>query len=278
MAMAKKTESVEIKVPGINMSTVEIGILGTSPMIFNAVADKARRELLFPSGRKTTEADRAGVLKHEPHSEYKNSTYRHRLNDKPTRLHFPSTSFKKAMGTAALDLPGTKKAQIGRLSWVEGYTIDIYGKPELLMSVVRNSDPGHTPDIRTRAILSEWGTIIKVSFVQPRLQANSIANLLAAAGITVGVGDFRQEKGAGSFGQFRICDVNDPELRRIMKEGGRKVQDAALEKPGFFDLESEELFLWFYEEIERRKRDVRTPVAAKRGRKKNNGAEVEATL
>jgi hypothetical protein len=254
MAAKKKTESVEITVLDIDVDRMPVYIIGRSPLIFNAVADKARRELLLPWGRKTA-ADRAGSLKHEPLLEYRNSTYRYRDNDRPTRLFFKPEAFKKAMATAALDLPGTKRTEIGRLCWVEGIKIDVYGIPMMKMDVVRSADVARTPDIRTRAILPEWVVAIDINFVRPKLREPTVHKLLMAAGITVGVGDFRQEKGAGSFGQFKLTTPDDPDFQRIMKTGGRVAQDSALHEPQYWDTETEELYTWFTEELERRGRD-----------------------
>ena len=94
---------------------------------------------------------------------------------------------------AALDLPGARKAQIGRLVQVKEGTyrdlIPIYGEPQLLMSVTRSADMNRTPDIRSRCIIPNWAAQITISFVLPTLRETAVVNLLAAAGITAGVGD-----------------------------------------------------------------------------------------
>lgn len=242
------SKSEEIQVLPLEEGSATFGIVGTSPLIFNRMAEKARRELLLPRGRKT-EADKRQNLKHNPIEEYRNSVYRNHGNQVVTRLAFPSPSFKGAMATAALDLPGTKKSEIGRLVWVDGYQVDVYGTPQLLMNVVRSADMAKTPDIRTRAIVPEWACTIGIRFVRPKLQAVSIFNLLAAAGITAGIGDFRQEKGKGSYGQFRIYDVRDKEFQDVLKSlGRREEQDAALQNPECYDADTEELLSWYNQE------------------------------
>jgi hypothetical protein len=266
---AKKEVEVEISVLDIEQGRAQFFLTGQSPMIYNAVAEKAKRELLLPWGKKTA-ADKAANLKHEPLQEYRNSTYRYRENDRPTRLYFKPEAFKKAMGTAALDLPGTRKTEIGRLCWVSGLKVDIYGVPKMLMSVVRSADINRTPDIRTRAILPEWCAFIEVNFVRPKLRDVTVSKLLAAAGITVGIGDFRQEKGAGSYGQFKLVEPNDQDYKRILKTGGRVAQDAALHEPAYYDIETEELYTWYVEELERRGRNK---PAAKKTKKRKETAE-----
>lgn len=247
--MPKTTrDAVEISVLEIATGQVTFAIVGTSPLIFNRMAAKAQRELLLPRGRKTA-ADKAGNLKHQPLDEYRDSVHRNDDDTAPTRLMLPAPAFKGAMMTAALDLPGTRKTEIGRLTWLEGYRVPLWGVPQLMMSVVKMADIAHTPDVRTRAIVAEWATTVTVRFVKPKLREQAIANLLAAGGVTCGVGDFRQEKGKGSFGQFRVAELTDPDFLRIVAAGGREAQDAALAEPACYDSESEELLSWFSAEV-----------------------------
>lgn len=248
MAMLPAKNDGEIVVHQIDEGVIDCCILGRSPLIFNRVSEKAKRQLLMPKGKKTA-ADKASSLKHNPMAEYRASVYR-TLNDAaPTRLVFPSGAFKGAMATAALDLPGTKKTEIGRLVSVDGWNISMFGTPQLLMSIVRSADMNRTPDVRTRAILPEWACRVSIRFVKPRLRDQAIINLIAAAGFTAGVGDFRQEKGKGSFGLFNIVSHDNPDFLRVTQTQTRAEQDAALNDPACFDAETEELLTWFDAEV-----------------------------
>jgi len=246
MVAKPKPQETELSVIKIETGVAECCILGISPLYFNRLAEKARRELLSPRGRRTTSADRAASPKHDPIREFLDSVHRN-PDGSSTRLCLPSPAFKGAMMTAALDLPGTKKAEIGRLLWVESYSVDVYGLPFLKMDGVRTADINRTPDIRTRAYLPEWACTLRVKFVRPKLNAESVFNLLVAGGITCGVGDFRQEKGKGSFGQFTIVEPDNPEFKRIVKSQGLKQQDHALKAAQPFpgDPDTIELLDWF---------------------------------
>lgn len=251
--MKGKTEksTSEIELLEIEQASAVFLLVGVSPLIFNAVSDKARRELLLPAGRKNSAA-KAQSLKHDPLREYRNSVYRSSGNKAKTRLLFPAPAFKRALATAALDIPGATRSAVGRLSWVAGDKIDIYGTPMIHMGVVRSADINRTPDVRTRAILPRWCCEIRINFVRPQLTERNVVHLLAAAGILCGIGDFRQEKGAGSYGQFRIAgSPSDTEYRSIIKEA-REAQDYALAKPEPYDEETRSLYEWVTEEIERR--------------------------
>lgn len=248
MTTKVKQESSEIVIEQLKMGSIKVWVKGISPLIYNAMSEKARHELLYPKGKKTA-ADKAGNLKHDPIEEYRNSVYK-RIGTGPTRLIFPSAAFKGAMAQAALDLPGAKKAQIGRLVWVVGDYVDLYGTPQMLMSVTRSSDMNHTPDIRTRAIVRDWACQIHVQFMKPNLNETAVGRLIDAGGILSGVGDFRQGKGKGNYGQYQMCEEAD--AQNIIKSGNLVSQDAALKAPEFYDVETQGLYKWF--EDERKKR------------------------
>lgn len=244
MAKAKSTPAAEVVSEVLKVSTgsINLSILGTSGLVLNRMSEKAKHELLMPKGRKNA-AERATSLKHIPIDEYRASAYT--LKDGPTLLALMATAFKGALRSAALDMPGAKKAQIGRLTYIPGDMVGIYGVPKLFMAIVRSADMNKTPDVRTRAIVPEWACQLSVTYVEPLIRANAVVNLLAAAGITIGVGDGRPEKGAMSYGQFKIVSPDDADFKRILKEGGRKAQQAALNNPTCYDDETTELLSWF---------------------------------
>jgi len=251
MANKKNTPDSEITdILKVTTGSFECCLVGTSPLVLNRMSEKAKHELLMPKGRKNA-TERATTLKHIPVDEYRASAYT--LKEGPTLLALMSTAFKGALRSAALDMPGAKKAQIGRLTYIEGDYVGIYGVPKLFMAIVRSADMNKTPDVRTRAIVPAWACALRVTFVQPLIRAQAVANLLAAAGITIGVGDGRPEKGAMSYGQFRIADKDDAEFKRILKEGGRKAQQAGLDEPVCYDDETSDLLSWFDGERAQRK-------------------------
>lgn len=254
MATAKKETIIEV--PQIEKQVLTLHVLGKTPFLCNRMSEKAQRELLLPARRKN-QAERQASLKHDPLAEFRASAYC--LPDgAPTLLAVMSAAFKGAMTTAALDLPGTAKAQIGRLVYVLGDYTPVWGTPKLHMSIVRTLGMNRTPDVRTRAILPRWACRLEVEFVKPILQVPSIVNLLSAGGITAGVGDGRPEKGKLNFGQFVVVNADDPGFRSVLQEG-RAAQIAGMEAAEPYDLESADLLSWWTEEIQRRGFDVSIP-------------------
>lgn len=285
---AKKIEApsidprkLEIQIMELNTGCLDIYLVGTSSIIFNRNSEKAKRQLLMPSGRKT-EAEKASQLKHQPLEEYRASAYKFRGDDEPTRIFMPANAFKGIMRQTALDIPGARKTQIGRLTWIVGEDVPIYGIPQMRSDIVRMADAKRTPDVRFRAELLHWCCKFSVSFMQPQLNETAIINLLTNGGIICGVGDFRQEKGAGSHGQFKLVGKDDEVFAHIVKHGGRKIQDAGLASPEYADDDTAELVAWYDSELVRRgkqkeavqhAKEARAMDAGKRKSRGGNGSE-----
>ena len=251
MKAKAKSEAAVIEIKRVAEEALTFCVVGVSPFVCNAMSAKVMQSLLLPSGKKNA-TEKATTLKHDPMAEYQRSIYRSLDDGAETRIEFPAGGWKRAMASAALELPGVKKAQIGRLCWVEGHMIPVYGVPQIYMTVVRSADIARTPDVRTRAILPEWAARVPVKFVTPNLNRQGVANLLASAGVFIGVGDGRPEKGALSFGRFKVVSEDDADFQRIVAAGGREVQDAALAEPEAFDSETAELLEWWTAEAHRR--------------------------
>jgi len=253
MARTKKTneqQPTEVEILKLQAGRLTFRICGTTPLIYSAMSLKVKQGLLYP--HKKTMAERAATVKHNPFAEFTSSVYK--TDEGPTLLCFPAVAFKRGLASAALDLGGAKKAQIERLVWAIGERVPIWGIPELRMDVVRSADMNRTPDIRTRAILRSWCAELTISYVRPALNDTVVANLLASAGLIRGIGDFRQEKGAGNYGQFSIENSKEEIaiMDRLKKEAGRKQQERAMIEPQCFDDETRELLLWWEKEVKRR--------------------------
>ena len=253
----KKNDRVaeEVSVVEIKRKQATFCILGLEPVIFNAMSEKAKRELLLPSRKKTT-AEKQTTLKHNPFQEYRDSIYRDLDPKAPTLILGKSTWFKNAMAYAAIDMPGgTSKAAIGRLTYVEGSYVPIHGRPTLHMAVAKQAGIQGSPDIRTRACIAEWACEITVTFVTPMVTEQMVANLLVGAGLMQGVGDFRQQKGKGNHGTFEVVSPSNERWKCIMAIG-REQQEAAMADPIPFDSETAALLSWFTDEAKRREFNI----------------------
>jgi len=251
----KANTNPEISITEISTGELTFCILGRTPLIMNRMSQKVWMELLMPKGRKTASV-KASSLKHDPIAEFRASPYFMPDDRAPTLLAIMPTAYKRGMGTAALDMPGANRTQIGRLVYVEGELLPVYGVPKVFMAITRSADMNHTPDVRTRAILPEWACKVRISYVKPILREQSIANLLSAAGFVAGIGDWRQEKGSGSYGAFKIVNADHPDFMRITQTQGRAEQLAAMKMPIPYNDETSEMLAWFDVEVKRRGFDV----------------------
>lgn len=249
MAVAKK-ETQEVSVQPLKRASAKLRIIGTTPLFQNRMANKVKETLLV-GGQKKGRADRA-TIKHNPLEEYRNSA--EILPSGPTALGLKVTAVKGAMATAALETPGLTKTSVQRLIFMPGDFVPLYGTPMLRMDVTRSADVAKTPDIRSRAFLPRWGAEIEVQFITPQLSALSVATLLCNAGVLVGVGDYRQEKGKGSFGCFRVIGdgEEDDEWDDLVANHGRTPQEVALASPEYADKDTYDLMSFFEAESKRR--------------------------
>ena len=248
--MAPKSETAEIRVEPLRRGVTRLRIIGVTPMFQNRMANKAKQSLLVGTQKKT-KAEKAKI-KHNPIQEYRDSA--EILSSGPTALGLRVTAVKAAMATAALETAGLTKTSAQRLLFMPGDLTALYGTPQLRMDVVRSADINRTPDIRTRAYLPRWGAEVEIQYIVPQLSVASVVSLLCNAGVLVGIGDFRQEKGKGAFGSFRVLGENeqDAEWDDLVANHARDAQMHALEHPEYADNDTADLMAHFFHETMRR--------------------------
>jgi hypothetical protein len=245
-----KSEIADISVVPLRRATANLRIIGTTALFQNRMANKVKQGLLVGT-KKKTRAERVEI-KHDPQREYRDSM--EVMQDGPTALGLRVVAVKAAMCTAALETAGLTKSSTQRLIFMPGDLTALYGTPQLRLDVVRSADMNRTPDVRSRAYLPRWGAEVEIQFIVPQLSVTSVVTLLANAGILVGVGDFRQEKGKGAFGSFRVIgdDQEDAEWDDLVKNHAREAQLAAIREPEFADRDTADLMGFFEQEVGRR--------------------------
>lgn len=259
--MKKLEKESVIQIDEIKLGRVTCFIVGTTPLYMHRFGKKAQGEILLPSP-KMNAAEKATNLKHDPVAEFRECIYMNREASTPTAIHLPTGMFGKALASAAIDIPGANKSQMQRLTSISSPTVYLYGVPRLDIKMVRQSDMKRTPDMRTRPLFPEWACSVDIDFVASLIKEGQVVNLLAAAGILVGIGDSRPQKG-GSNGKFKIVSADDLDYRRIVKNGGRKAQVDAINDPQPSDDETEYLMRWFEKETKRREKVVPSSQAKK---------------
>lgn len=252
MTKAKATPSgtQELFIKPLKRASITLRIIGTTPMFQNRMANKVKGILLVGSTKKT--ASQKAAIKHNPMQEFRDSM--EIIPDGPTALGVRMTAVKAAMCDAALETDGIKKSSCQRLLFMPGDFAPLYGTPQLRMDVTRSADMNRTPDIRTRAFLPKWGAEVEVQYIVPQFSASSVVSLLANAGILIGIGDYRQQKGKGAFGSFRVIttDEQDDEWDDLVANHGRMKQLVAIEHPDYADRDTIDLMAFYEQEAARR--------------------------
>lgn len=248
--MATKKQAGMIEIQEIRQERITIRLIGTTPLYQNRMSQKVLQGLLL-GGRKKTAVEKLNI-KHNPPEEFRNSA--ETVKSGNTALGVKTVAIKSAMCDAAIETAGLTKTGTQRLIFMPGDHAPLYGIPHLKCDVTRSADMNRTPDVRTRAYLPRWACEVEVHFVTPQLSAYSIVTLLSNAGILIGVGDYRQQKGKGSYGAFRVSGVEeqDDEWDYLVANCGKAAQLEALANPPIADEETQALMDFYNDELNRR--------------------------
>lgn len=196
------TATAEVEITQIEAETIRVPILGTTPLLVHRFSEKAKKMMLDNmQGRKTPKAAK------DPDAEYEGAFYRF----EDGRYGFPSGAFKLAMVGASRfygkEVAMTKLRQTVFIFGEGRHELaEIKGEPHMREDVVTVGMKG--TDLRYRPEFRDWRTVLEVTYVTAALTRDSVLSLIDAAGMGVGVGEWRPEKN-GTHGTFRI----DPEAK-----------------------------------------------------------------
>jgi hypothetical protein len=196
-----------ITIDRIAAETIKVPVLGTSPLIVHRFSEKAKRAMLDAmQGRKTPKEPK------DPQAEYEAAFYR--FADGGYGL--PVISFKAATIQAARFYGRLKMTELRQFMFFRGETgVDgqmlarIEGTPKLREDVVRVNRGGS--DLRYRPEFPDWRTALDITYVTSSLTRGSVLSLVDAAGMGVGVGEWRPERD-GTNGTYRIDPDREVEV------------------------------------------------------------------
>lgn len=223
--MAKAAQRIDIR--PMSIETIDFAIVGTSPLIVHAWADKAKREMLEKQQGKKVSA------KHEikiPFNDYKNSLYwltpmpedgktDEEAEDIMSDAIANGAKFGfKCDGIKASIISGAKRGGLSVVMtelkgsmFIEGATdvatidmAEIIGTPHIREDMVRVGGMSKTADIRYRAEFDEWRIPLRLRYIADgKYSIKQIMNMVDYGGFCTGIGEWRPEKG-GQFGMYRL--------------------------------------------------------------------------
>lgn len=214
MATAKQSTAIEL--PPLALETIEIPIIGTSPLIVHAWSEKALRAMADKQQKKATKGREAK----NPRADFLGSLYW--LSEAPAsptdddlaraRFGFPAVAFKSAAVTACTSTGAITKVAARQAFHVSGEMVEIIAPPPAMREDVTRVGMG-VADLRYRGQFDPWGARVRVEVNTAVISAEQVVNLFALAGFAVGVGEWRPERDGG-FGRFRIAPAGELEAIR----------------------------------------------------------------
>lgn len=224
----KTTENGEpigpIRLPALNIGTVDIRLESISPLIVLRFSEKAQNQML---DKQTGEAT-AGKEPKNPLELFKQAAYR---DDKG--FLFPAVCFKAACVSCANDIE-EKQTEMRRAFFVRGDVggefVRIMAPPitspvtewdstykqdlewehahgcSMRMDPVRNASG--VADLRFRAFFPVWSIQLRIDFNKNMLTLEQLLMLFTAAGFGNGVGEWRpgaKQSKTGTYGRWKIA-------------------------------------------------------------------------
>lgn len=217
----KKDTAIEL--PPIDIRMMDVTIVGDSPLIVHAWAEKSIREMLDKQMKKP----KGAKPPKDPMADFEDSLYR--MAD--GGYGFPSVAFKSAAVTAITSVGGMTKIAARQSFHILGEDVDtkgVFQGTSARQNLVRlhGSEPSMredtvrvgmgTADIRYRGEFADWSANLLVRYNANVLSEAQILNILNVAGFAVGVGEWRPEKDGG-YGMFHVAHEADMQRLEAQK-------------------------------------------------------------
>lgn len=201
-------DEAKVVITAPNIETVQFHIVGTAPLVQLAFSEKARNIML----EGMAEEQKAGTRKKRKPRKYDEEFVAAQHIAIEGWNGVPAAAFRNAM-IAACRLVDFKMTNAKQAVFVkaDGFDIDgfglvkLTGEPKMVQHPVRNANG--SADIRTRAMYSSWSCNVTIQYDADQFGREDITNLLARAGLQVGVGEGRpaSPKSAGmGWGTFEL--------------------------------------------------------------------------
>lgn len=203
-------------------------IVGDTPLITHAWSEKAKREMLS----KQVKAPKAGKEARDPQTDFVNSLYE--MGD--GSFGFPATGVKNCILMVAHKDKGIPRSQVMAGLWINadmvrtrpalaGAVCDmpmlrIYGsEPAMREDMVRvGAGLNKTATLAYRGQFTVWALRIVGRFNSDILSAEQLAFLIDEAGISCGLGEWRNEK-KGMFGAFHRATAEEEQQWEAYRAG-----------------------------------------------------------
>lgn len=202
--------STKVTIKPIVPKTISFWIRGTSPLIMHAWSEKGLKQMRMTAA----ERKKQEKVKRAPEEEADACTYRTAKGE----IGIPLTAFKSSLISAAHKDLGLEKTLLRKSFFIPSddpnrvvpITYDEVVIREDIVRVGVNST-----DLRYRPEFRGWAAEITAEIDPSMLNEQDVVNLVNRAGFSVGIGEWRPEKG-GENGRFEL-DLAQP-MREVLRE------------------------------------------------------------
>lgn len=216
MATKKATADtmLGVEIPKIDIGTLEIKIVGDSPLIVHKWSEKAKKQILDKQMKKASKGKEAKNpeldfyeslywLNEEVNDDFGVEDYVKLLESGNARFGFPAVGFKACAVDAGYQQGVLAKKTTARGAFhVVDEFVEIMGTPSIREDMVKIGMG--TSDIRYRGEFKEWWAILRIRYNKSAISVDQIVNLVNMGGFANGVGEWRPEKD-GTFGTFHVA-------------------------------------------------------------------------
>lgn len=205
---AKETNTPEVEkqpqgvaIGGINVKTIVVHLVGTSPLICNRFTEDQEKAILDKQMKKATE--KAGRAVKDPDALFRKSLY----VMKDGRYGFPATGFKQSAVGACTFSDDFKKTEMRGAFHViaedDDGLVHVSGTPVMRKDRVKVGMGA--ADIHFRGMFpAGWTVALTIKYNANKISAEQIVQIYEVAGFSIGVGDWRPQKN-GSYGMFEVA-------------------------------------------------------------------------
>lgn len=200
-AEGMSTDAPLLAIDRIAEETIQVPIIGVTPLIMHRFSEKAKRQMLDAAqGKQTPKQPK------DPQAEYEAAFYRVGED----KYGLPADAFKQAtVGAARFYGKAVSMTALKQFVFVRGELGDdgralvvISGaEPKMREDVVRVGRGG--TDLRYRPEFYPWSATLDVTYFTSVITRGSVLSLIDAGGLAIGVGEWRPERD-GTFGTYRI--------------------------------------------------------------------------
>ena len=215
----------------IELKTLNLRLVGDTPLIVNAWSEKARNMMRSKQQRKALETRKAK----SPEDDFEASQYRHPDGG----YGFKAIGFKAAAITALSQVDGglTKIRARGCFHVGDGSSSAELVQLECPNEPFQREDPvrvaSGSADLRYRAEYWPWAVTLKIRYNAKAISVQQLVSLFNLAGFAVGVGEWRPEKD-GVNGMFHVepdLAERDQDMLDAIKQSLRQIGHDEAEQP-----------------------------------------------